>query len=76
MFWFSKSDISVFTGKFPTANFWGTSIKAFPRWCHPRNTLILSLCELSPTPLYEDLVICEKTKVVGRENPLCEHLSI
>jgi hypothetical protein len=25
-----KSDISVFTGKFPMARFWGISIKAFP----------------------------------------------
>jgi hypothetical protein len=30
-------------------------------WCHPWNTLIPSLCELSSTPLCEDLVICEKT---------------
>jgi hypothetical protein len=30
-------------------------------WCYPQNTLILSLCQLSPIPLCEDLVICEKS---------------
>jgi hypothetical protein len=34
-------------------------------WCYPRNTFILSLCEPSPTPLCEDLVICEKSQVVS-----------
>jgi hypothetical protein len=30
MFQFPKPDVSVFTGQFPMASFWGASIKAFP----------------------------------------------
>jgi hypothetical protein len=43
---------------FPSPSFGGC-------WCHPQNTFIISLCELSPTPLCEDLVIYEKIKVSG-----------
>jgi hypothetical protein len=55
----SKPDILVFTGYFPTASFWGTSIKASPlpplvaAGANHKTYSFLSLCELSPTPLCE-----------------------
>jgi hypothetical protein len=64
-----KPDVPVFTDYFSTASFWGLSIKAFPlpplkaAGSTNENTHPTSLCELSPTPLNEVCVICEKFKL-------------
>jgi hypothetical protein len=65
----SKLDVPVFTGYFPTASFWGASIKSSPlcpleaAGSTNKNTHPISLCELSPTPLSKVWLIYEKSKL-------------
>jgi hypothetical protein len=80
------SDFQNWMFRFLLASFrrlvFGDKYKSFPPpsfggcWCYPRNTFILSLCELSPTPLWESCDLWEILSGGLRESPLwaLEHL--